>query len=60
MIIALSLLSLAAFAYTAIATVRLIRERAALSDRIARAVRPVHGRALPVRPATPHNRPGVN
>lgn len=60
LVYALSAVSLAAFAYAAIATVRLIRERAAMSDRIARAVRPVDPRPLPIRPRTFHNRPGEN
>lgn len=57
-IIALAALSVAAFAYAAIATLRLIRERAAMSDRIARAVRPVHGAAMRQRPAIVRNRLG--
>lgn len=60
LVYALSAVSLAAFAYAAIATLRLFRERAAMSDRIARATRPTEGRVLPVRPRTFHNRPGEN
>lgn len=57
-VIALAALSLAAFAYAAIATLSLVRERAAMRDRIARAVRPVHGAAMRERPAIVHNRLG--
>lgn len=57
----LTLLSAAALIYAARLALAMVRERAETRDRIARAVRPVHGgpviRSAPVRS---HNRPGEN
>ncbi len=61
MVYLLILLSLSAFAYAARLALAMVRERAETRDRIARAVRPVHGgpviRSAPVRFV---NRPGEN
>lgn len=59
--IVLSAVSLAAMGYALRVAVAMVRERAATANRIARAVRPVHGgpimRAAPARAS---NRPGEN
>lgn len=61
MVYLLCLISAAAFAYAARLALAMVRERAETRDRIARAVRPVHGgpviRSAPVRSI---NRPGEN
>lgn len=57
-IIALAALSLAAFAYAVYIALSMVRDKAAMSDRIARAVRPVHGAAMRERPAPVRNRLG--
>ena len=57
---ALALLSVAAFAYAGRVALAMVAEAAERRARIARAVRPVEGRALPVRPRTFHDKPGSN
>lgn len=54
----LALVSILAFGFAACVVLDVMRERAARLDRIARAVRPVHGRAVIASPARFVNRPG--
>ncbi len=57
-VIALAALSLAAFAYAAYLALGMVRDKAAMRDRIARAVNPVHGAAMRDKPAPVRNRLG--
>lgn len=59
--LALALVSLSALAYAARLALRMAAERRAMRERIARAVRPVHGRTIMREaPARAVNRPGEN
>lgn len=50
-VVSLAVVSLAAFAYAGRLTLALVRDRAAMRDRVARAVRPVQGAAIRFAPA---------
>lgn len=50
-VVSLAALSLAAFAYAGRLALAMVRERAAMRDRVARAVRPVEGAAIRFAPA---------
>lgn len=56
----LALVSILAFGFAACVALDAMRERRARLDRIARAVRPVHGRPMIAAPARFVNRPGEN